>query len=295
MHKKTSLALFSRAFTEIPIDETLISGFLSAINSFGQEIGSKVKQEGTGESQEQKGGLEELGYKQFKIVVLEGELVRTAVLLLKSSSPTLRDKIKEFNMAFEQKYTSEISNWDGKVLESDPIMEMLEQILNVDLLYPHNVILNKVPAFLSSASKNSVEAILIKVAQSPSFNNTFKVREMINQMAGFGKKEVDTFNAIHELRKKGILFAINPRTKYLIDQFKPMIDQMKPQAIAVLTLYSEGIREKNKIEKRLKIPDITPYIIQLEKAGLIDKKGEFTEIGEIISTLINLMPDLRRN
>jgi len=35
IHKITGVAIFAHAFTEIPIDENLVSGFLSAINSFG--------------------------------------------------------------------------------------------------------------------------------------------------------------------------------------------------------------------------------------------------------------------
>jgi hypothetical protein len=294
IHHETSLALFSRAFTEIPIDETLISGFLSAISSFGAEIGAKVTHTVQDEKQpmvREKGGIEELAYKQFKIVVIDGEFIRTAVLLLKSASPTLQIKIGNFNKEFEKRYRATIENWDGKVPDAQPIMTLVEEFLNADLLYPHNVIPSKVHPYLKTKKKKSIETLIINEAQSQNFANTFRVREMLNRMTAYGKKEVDTFNSIYGLRKFGIVFAVNPRTKYLIDQFKPIINAISDEAKMLLKEIIEGNQIKEKIEKKLKTSNLDPLLSELITQNIIKEDLQLTDIGEILGTLMKMIPD----
>ncbi|MGV9198930.1 MAG: Ig-like domain-containing protein, partial [Promethearchaeia archaeon] len=55
--KYGGVPVFSKSLADVPIDESLVSGFLSAISSFGAEIGSKMKKEKT------TGGLEEASYR----------------------------------------------------------------------------------------------------------------------------------------------------------------------------------------------------------------------------------------
>jgi hypothetical protein len=61
--KEGGVACFSKSLADVPIDESLVSGFLSAISTFGREIGAKI--------QEGEGGLEELSYQQFKIIIIQ--------------------------------------------------------------------------------------------------------------------------------------------------------------------------------------------------------------------------------
>jgi len=173
IHKETSTSIFSQTFTEMPIDSTLISGFLSAISTFGKEIGHNVagsQQNAFAAQGDKKTGLEELSYQQFKIVVIEGYYVRTAVLLLKSASPTLRSKIRQFNAEFEAEYLSTLEHFSGKIPTPEPILELIEKILFADLLYPHNVIPSKAKTHLGTVKKKSTTALVLKEAES-SFNN----------------------------------------------------------------------------------------------------------------------------
>ncbi len=295
IHKETSTSIFSQTFTEIPIDSTLISGFLSAISTFGKEIGHKVSnsQQGAFTAQgDKKTGLEELSYQQFKIVVIEGYYVRTAVLLLKSASPTLRSKIRQFNAEFETEYLSILEHFSGKIPSPEPILELVEKILFADLLYPHNVIPSKAKNYLGTVKKKSTTALVIKEAEN-SFNNAFRVREMIVKMAGYGKKEVDTFNVVEKLRQEQVVFAVNPRTQYLIEQFKPMIDPLtKDERLVLKEIYKNGPQDEKHLKKMTKIAVVVPIITSLHSKEMINEENSLTEIGEVIATLLNLMPDI---
>ncbi len=295
IHKETSTSIFSQTFTELPIDSTLISGFLSAISTFGKEIGHKVlksQQKAFVSQGDEKTGLEELSYQQFKIVVIEGYYVRTAVLLLKSASPTLRSKIRQFNAEFEREYLSTLEHFSGKIPSPEPILELIEKILFADLLYPHNVIPSKAKDYLGTVKKKSTSALVLKEAES-SFNNAFRVREMIVRMAGYGRKEVDTFNVVEKLRKEQIVFAVNPRTQYLIEQFKPMIDPLsKDERLVLKEIYKNGPLDEKHLKKNTKIAIVVPIITSLHSKEMINEDNSLTEIGEVIATLLNLMPDI---
>ncbi|MHA1822017.1 MAG: hypothetical protein ACTSU2_17280 [Promethearchaeota archaeon] len=281
---KDGLSLFSRTFANIPIDETLVSGFLSAISSFGEEIGGKVKQKAGSEK-----GLEQLSYKQFKIIVDDVTLVRTAILLLKDASPSLKTKLHRFNLRFQEQYLDILENWTGKLPEEGPILELIENVFEVDLLYPHRINHAKIKEYMKSLDKKSIEYLILKEAQSETYNNVFYIRDMINHLTEMDKKEIIIFNAIDKLRKEGIIFAINPRTQYLIDQFKPVIDRLSEDAKVLLKKISQGFKSISKLRKSRDIKNFDQAQTLLMELNLIDSDNHLTEIGEAVVTLLALL------
>ena len=295
IHKQNGLSLFSQSFSDIPIDANLISGFLSAISSFGKEIGSNLKQEAGSENNltpmDQNQGLEELSYQQFKIVVKDGEIIRTAVLLLKSPGESMKRSVQLFNKTLEDTHGDLFKNWIGEEIPREPIMKIVEEMLHVDLLYPHNLILSKVPGFLKSHGKKTVQSLIVEEAKT-NFNYSFKVREMIIALAAYGKKEISTFNSIHDLKTEGVVFAVNPRTKALAEKFKPFIKQITKEERLVLKTIETGIKTQKELQNKTKIAVVIPSILKLQQLELIDEELNLTENGEVIVTLINMIPDL---
>ncbi|MHA2001951.1 MAG: hypothetical protein ACTSVU_07675, partial [Promethearchaeota archaeon] len=300
IHKETNVTVFSQSFSEIPIDETLISGFLSAISSFGKEIGTKMKQPanlGFGDSSEKQSseqyntGLEELAYQQFKIAVIEGTYVRSAVLLLKSASDPLKSRINDFNTEFEIQYIDILSNWKGQTPEPAPVVEIVERVLHADLLYQHQLISIKIPHYLQSVSRKNIHSLIIKEAENK-FQNSFKVREMIISMAGYGKGDVDTFNAITQLRGYGIIVAVNPRTTALIEKFKPIIQNLKKEDRQVLIEMHQGVIQLKQLEQNTGIASIIPILARLTRFGYLTEENTLTEEGVVIATILGLVPDL---
>ncbi|MCF2141979.1 MAG: hypothetical protein K9W44_18160 [Candidatus Lokiarchaeota archaeon] len=53
-----------------------------------------------------------------------------------------------------------------------------------------------------------------------------------------------------------------------------------------------GIRDNSKLEKVTKIPLIIQVITALKRNELITDTNELTEQGEIIATLLSLIPDI---
>ncbi len=95
LHKEAGLCIFSKDFKLEIIDPNLLTGFLTAISSFGQEL--KIKDE-----------LNEIKYKEKVLLLADGNYIRATLILNKSPSVYLYDRLRQFIEAFEQKYAQEL-------------------------------------------------------------------------------------------------------------------------------------------------------------------------------------------
>jgi hypothetical protein len=288
--KDGGIPVFSKSLADVPIDESLVSGFLSAISSFGEEIGSKMKKE--------KGGLEQLSYRQFKIILDEGKFVRTALLLLKRPSETLKEKLKKFNNVFEADFKDRLINYSGEVFDDSMVMKHIENIFEADLLYPHQIVESRVSEYLNGRSKRALTNKIIISAKSDEFESSFYLRDMINHLKTKGIEEIKSFEALERLKSKDLIFAINPRTNYLIEQLQPIIDNLTQDDREVLfAAFDNDVGDIN-IKKYLKqknyklsesLDSIRSKLIKLE---LLKNDGRLSEAGNAIATLLKLIPDL---
>ena len=83
LYKGTGMCIFFKAINPKKIKIDLISGFLSAVNTFGKEM----------ESQET---LNEITYGDKMLLLSDGEFIRVALVLNKKASIILRKHLKEF-------------------------------------------------------------------------------------------------------------------------------------------------------------------------------------------------------
>ena len=288
--KDGGVPCFSKSLADVPIDESLVSGFLSAISSFGLEIGSKI--------QEGEGGLEELSYRQFKIIINEGSLVKVALLLLKRPSETLKQKLKSFVKYFEDVYKDDLIDFSGEVFQDVPVTKMIEDIFEADLLYPHQVVENKVKEYLKTSSPNNIDKKIIIIARGEDFESNFYLRDLINHLKTKGIEEIKSFESIQKLKSKNVVFAINPRTNYLIEEFRKYIKFMDADDKNVLFAIFDGSNDIMQIRKYLNkrnialVADVENIIEKIRKLKLINEENQITDTGSAVATILKLIPDL---
>lgn len=288
---KAGIPVFSKSFADVPIDESLVSGFLSAISSFGTEIGQKMKMD-------DKGGLEELSYRQFKIILNEKDYVRSAILLLKRPSEQLKYKLNLFTEKFEEQHKEDLISFTGVTFKEDPILKLIENIFEADLLYPHHIIEDKLLLYVNKLSKKDVKRKILITAKGEEFESTYYLRDIINHLKTRGIDEIKTFKGLQELRIDKIVFAINPRTNYLIEQFQPIITKLDMDDQNVLFAVFDRADKVRDIERYLKKhsiiinKEIEDSISKLYTQKLISEENVITEMGEIIATLLKLIPEL---
>ena len=154
-------------------------------------------------------GLEELSFRQFKIIINEGKYVNTALLLLKHPSDAIKEKLKTKGM-----------------------------------------------------------------------------------------DELKSFETIQKLKSDKIVFAINPRTNYLIVEFQKYIKHMDADDKSVLNAIFDGQNDWMKITKYLNKRNIEiskpidDILEKLKKLHLIEYLNQISETGSAIATILKLIPDL---
>ena len=287
---KSGLPCYSKSLADVPIDESLVSGFLTAISTFGKEIGAKIQ---AGE-----GGLEELSYRQFKIIINEGKYVNIALLLLKRPSDAIKEKLRTFNGIFEDIYRDRLVNFSGQVLEDTPVTKMIEEVFEADLLYPHQVVESKVGNYLKSPTPTKIDKKVVILVRGKEFESNFYLRDLINHLKTKGIDELKSFETIQKLKLDKIVFAINPRTNYLIVEFQKYIKHMDADDKSVLYAIFDGQNDWMKISKYLNKRNITTSknidktLEKLKKLHLIDDLNQISETGSAIATILKLIPDL---
>ena len=288
--KGGGVPVFSKNLADVPIDDVLVAGFLSAISSFGMEIGSKIKKS--------EGGLEELSYRQFIIIINEGKYVRIALLLLKRSSDTLKQKLKKFNEIFEEINEKKLKEYCGEVFDDIATTKLIEEIFEVELLYPHQVFEDKVRNYIKNLSKKDLTKRIIIIAKGPGFESNFYLRDMINHLKTMGIEEIKSFQSLETLKADKIVFAINPRTNYLIEELEPIINLLEEDDKNVLFAMFDGMSSELTITKYLKkhkielSTDIEIILKKLKKINILDENNNVNVTGSAIATLLKLFPDL---
>jgi hypothetical protein len=92
--KNSGIPLYQMNFIAAKFDTDLVSGFLSAIQSFGGEI---IQGKTT---------MEKMAYRDFKIFFQDGQFIRSALILQGEITELLSKKLKDFVTEFENTYHS---------------------------------------------------------------------------------------------------------------------------------------------------------------------------------------------
>ncbi|MFX0139177.1 MAG: hypothetical protein ACFFDN_36380, partial [Candidatus Hodarchaeota archaeon] len=103
INQASGLTMFNHNFGGFEFDTDLISGFLTAIQSFGTEITKGATP------------VKKLAYKDFEIVMEDGNHVRAAIVLLGPVTSFLSTKLLKFISIFESNYEKDIKDWTGNI------------------------------------------------------------------------------------------------------------------------------------------------------------------------------------
>lgn len=126
IHNSTGTTIVSKSFLEAETDPDLISGFLTAISAFESELTGSM------------GGLEELKYKNIRILIDVGKLISVCLIMEGHRIPSskLRGKFENFRRRFENRFIDLLEEFEGYVAPFRDIDDMLEEIFEISLLEP---------------------------------------------------------------------------------------------------------------------------------------------------------------
>ncbi|MHA1611824.1 MAG: hypothetical protein ACTSYU_07210 [Promethearchaeota archaeon] len=120
--KQSGLTLYSLHTQTKKFDDQMISGFLSAIDSFAQGFGGTR-------------GTEEITYKGFIVRAISGEKVKSIAILSESSDQSLTDRLRRYTNEFESRYTHEIAQFieigENQLSGNSQVEEFTRQMLSL--------------------------------------------------------------------------------------------------------------------------------------------------------------------
>ncbi len=200
LYKGTGTCVYFKSFGSEAIDPELISGFISAVSSFGKEM---VAQK----------ALNEITYGDKMLLLADGEYIRVALVLSKKASIILRKHLTEFIAAFGKTYESELPNWRGQLNFFRNAGVFVDEIFNTSIILPHKITyeFSDVKSLKTSHSKD-----VLKIAHScceEAERDFFFIATLLKEATERTKKDTaEIFSGIKELRDNKILMPIEIST-----------------------------------------------------------------------------------
>jgi hypothetical protein len=174
---------------------------------------------------------------------------------------------------------------------------MIEEVFEADLLYPHQIIEAKVNDYLKTSIPNNIDKKIIIISRGEEFESTFYLRDLINHLKIKGIEEIKSFDSIQKMKVDNVVFAINPRTNYLIEEFQKYIKFMnsddKNVLFAIFDRSNDAMRIRKYLNKRnISLSDSVEKILnKLKRLHLITEVNQINEAGSAVATLLKLIPD----
>jgi len=129
IHKQSGVQLFSYRFREdIKLDPTLISGFITAVITFAEEL----------KPSEGKEMVKYIDRGDFILQVEPGRLV-VGLLILSSKDYSFKEKLKILVNEFEQNYEEDILNFNGFAGEFTKFKEKVRQLIASKTISPYHI------------------------------------------------------------------------------------------------------------------------------------------------------------
>jgi len=120
--KDSGLNILSHSSEEISMEKELISGFLSAMDSFVSEIGGTTS-------------MNEINYKGFYVHAAYGQFIKIALFLSKPAHKNLKERLAYLLHQFEEHYHDQILRFtktgNTAVFDKDKIVELIKEILSI--------------------------------------------------------------------------------------------------------------------------------------------------------------------
>ena len=200
LYKGTGTCVFFKSFGSEQIDPELISGFISAISSFGKDLVSQEE-------------LNEISYGDKMLLLSDGEFIRVALVLGKKASLILRRNLMEFIHSFERDYANDLPKWRGQLNIFRDAGSIIDEILSTSIILPHEITYEHSKA---KALKKAQSRDVLKIANNlmkDSERNFFFIATLLKEATEkTGKDTAEIFMGIKELRDIKILMPIEIST-----------------------------------------------------------------------------------
>ncbi|MFW9990277.1 MAG: hypothetical protein ACFFC3_16675, partial [Candidatus Odinarchaeota archaeon] len=196
LYKGTGVCIYFKSFGSEQIDPELISGFISAISSFGKDLVSQEE-------------LNEISYGDKMLLLSDGDYIRVALVLSKQASLILRRNLMEFIHAFEKVYAEDLPKWRGQLNIFRDAGIIIDDIFSTSIILPHEITYEH--SSIKTLKKPQSREV-IRIADNlmkDSERNFFFIATLLKEATEkTGRDTAEIFMGIKELRDNKILMPI---------------------------------------------------------------------------------------
>ncbi|MFX0035593.1 MAG: hypothetical protein ACFE9I_08135 [Candidatus Hermodarchaeota archaeon] len=262
LYKGTGTCIYFKSFGSEQIDPELISGFISAISSFGKDLVSQEE-------------LNEITYGDKMLLLSDGEFIRVALVLGKKASIILRRNLMDFIHVFERHYDKDLPSWRGQLNIFRDAGVIVDDKLNTSIILPHEITYEYSTIKVLKKSQSKEVLKIANTLMKESERNFFFIATLLKEAAEKTSKDTpEIFMGIKELRDTKILMPIEISTI-----------ETKPISQQELNLINQKVSELVNLsrEERQKL------VNDLSQMGPAEREAYFvslTERHEIVSAPI---------
>ncbi len=197
LHRDSGIAIFD-PFQEKGMDASIMGGFLSAIQAFAIDVANGAEDE----ELKMRTRLSEITYEGFRVIIHDGQLVRTVLVYKGTPSETLKESINTFTIRFEDRYHDVIEKKGNQPGLYSEATDLVEDIFHVSLLFPHTV-----EAKVANIKLTDLESRLHYIALDLTKNREYLYLQEIvrSYLETTQKNPLELLNAISQLREKHLL------------------------------------------------------------------------------------------
>ncbi len=131
--KNSGLNVYEQILAGKDMDVSLITGFLEAIRTFGIEL--------TGAGEESQ--AISLDYQNMNIIMSDFKNFRIISIMKESPSPDFLESLKPLSHDIDTYYGKSLKNFDGNVSQFKGIKDLLDDHLQISLIYPLKIVKSK--------------------------------------------------------------------------------------------------------------------------------------------------------
>jgi hypothetical protein len=290
INRESGTEIYSKALGGVPVDPTLVSGFLQALTSFSQEIlteeratklsGSRGKAKKTLFPE-----VQTLAFHHFKIIMQDGPNLRVALLLLKAPSKKVVTSLRKFAEHVENKFGPRLNGLHGKQLEDDEIWDSIDQHFEPSLTFLHMLDFEVV----GTLSQDKMEkAVLEAIKEAPNFGEVYLDSFAEELSARFVGKKLEILQACLSMRQRKALLPLNPLYMEFRLGIKKAIENLPDTHKDLIKSIGEGQRDLEALMARIKVTEeqLETIIVELKEFGMLTEDLHLDMAGKVVYTTL---------
>ncbi|GAB4317780.1 MAG: hypothetical protein Kow0069_20600 [Promethearchaeota archaeon] len=272
------------------LDANLLSGFLSAITSFGEQMPgtsaiADLKSDGGVKRKSGSAGPERayrtmfFDYHDFKIQMMDGERVRVAVIFAEDPSPYFNSRLARFVEEFEDIYAFFLEEFDGRLDPFEKSAQLFNRHVHFDMTRPVELVestkAKKLQAVGTLTEDEERVANVIRAFLKEA--DHVRLRTIVSLYSSGTPEEVESVVAgIVGLWLKGLLAPVDPE-----EVLKRAEQFFTREEEELLELVAGGLNDSAALAERLDLPvhKVDAILQGLRAWKLVDLRNHATPKG----------------